>query len=466
MNLRRRLHLSLVSAAAFIAAGGAERSLFGADAKADAAKRRAEIERKSQEIKKKAEEHRQHVQEQQRAVRERLGVQDPAGGTAAGTPATTTTTTTTTSSPTSAEELRKKLNLPEPKSAVRAPGRSTTAFGMTKTSVAYAPKRGQEFAFLVEILAREAGMQKQWIGKPYFATIYSDVGPSFAEMFCIGSLTSRIRSSADRPWTTASTEDIEFPEKWLFGSFGVLGGETTSLFDEPTLPLQLSAIIPLEELIFPRMPLFSDNPADDKTTASKYYVRGGKPNSLGYSPITDLDGEIHRVCRVEDESSATPRIVNERSFSCPDKEISFSLRQVGIFDAKEGMILSVDIDYLLELEGKVPAKVKVRRLYGDDLAAARAEALQKLPLSKWPAYYRRVPADTAEFSPRFPRTAGEVRAGQRVSVSIAVNERNAKGSRDFLARALDGGAEDKVRVRLDGSGEELDVSPTRIRLPK
>jgi hypothetical protein len=187
MNLRRRLRLSLVAATALIVAGGAERSLFGADAKADAARRRAEIERKSQEIKKKAEENRNYVKEQQRAVRERLGVADPAGGTGAATGASATTTTTTTtatsSSPTSAEELRKKLNLPDRTSAVRGPGKSTTAFGMTKTTVAYAPKRGQEFAFLVEILAVEAGLQKQWIGKPWFTATYSsNIQPTFAEV--------------------------------------------------------------------------------------------------------------------------------------------------------------------------------------------------------------------------------------------------------------------------------------------
>jgi hypothetical protein len=461
MNLRRRFHLSLIAiAAALIVTSAAQRA--GADAALDAKRRRAEMERKSQEIKTKAEEHRKYVEEQQRAVRERLGL-DP-NGTAAGTSTTTTTTTTTSSSPPHADEIRKKLRLPEPRSVERAPG-SSTALGMKKNTVEYAPKRGQEVAFLVEMSAREEGMYKQWSGTPWFAGIYSDVGRSFAEMLCIGTLSCRIRSSADRPWTAASTEDIEFPQRWMFGSHGVLGAETTTMFDEPTLPLQLSAILPLEELVFPELPMFSDNPRDDSKRPSTFYMRGGQKSFLGYSPITDLNGEYKRVCRIENETSATPQIVNERSFHCPDKEVGLSLRQVGTIDAREGMILSVDMEYLLELEGEVPVKVKVRRLYGDDLATAKAKALKKLPPSKWPDYFRRVPADAGEFGIRMPRSATDIPAGQRVAVSIDINERNAHGARNYLARTIAGAPDKKVRVRLDGSDEELDVSPSAVRLP-
>jgi hypothetical protein len=318
----------------------------------------------------------------------------------------------------------------------------------------------------VEMSAREEGMYKQWSGTPFFAGIYSDIGRSFAEMFCIGTLSCRIRSSSDRPWTSASTEEIEFPQGWMFGSHGVLGAATTGMFDEPTLPLQLSAILPLEELIFPALPMFSDNPRDDTKKSATYYLRGGQKNILGFEPTTTLNGEFQRVCRIENETSATPRIVNERSFHCPSKEVGLSLRQVGTIDAREGMILSVDMEYLLELGDEVPVKVKVRRLYGDDLATAREKALQKLPPSKWPDYYRRIPADAGEFGIRMPRSATDIPVGQRVAVSIDITERNARGARNYLARMIAGAPDNKVRLRLDGSNEEMDVSPSDVRLPK
>jgi hypothetical protein len=150
----------------------------------------------------------------------------------------------------------------------------------------------------------------------------------------------------------------------------------------------------------------------------------------------------------------------------PDKEVGLSLRQVGTIDPREGMILSVDMEYLLELEGEVPVKVKVRRLYGDDLAAAKAKALQKLPPAKWPDYYRRIPADGAAFGMRMPRSATDIPVGQRVAVSIDITERNARGARNYLARTIAGAPDKKIRIRLDGSDEELDVSPSDVRLPK
>jgi hypothetical protein len=436
--------------------------IFGADPKVEAARRRAEIERKSREIKKQVEEHRKYVEEQQRAVRERLGLPDPAGA-APGGPSTTTTTTTSRSQ--STEDRRKKLKLPDPRSVERESAKSG-AFGMKKNTVEYAPKRGQEFAFLVEMSARDEGVQKQWIGTPYFAGIYGDVGRSFAEMFCIGTLTCRIRSSADRPWTAASTEDIELPQRWMFGSCGVLGAETTSLFDQPTLPLQLSAVLPLEELIFPSLPTFSDSPRNESKKPTTFYMRGGQKDILGNVPTTELKGEFQSVCRIENETSTTPRIVNERSFHCPSKEVGLSLRQVGTIDAREGMILTVDMEYLLELGDEVPVNVKVRRLYGDDLATAKANALKKLPFSKWPDYFRRIPADAGEFGLHLGRSASDIPVGQRVSVSIDINERSAHGSRDYLARTIARAPENKVRVRLDGSDEELDVSPSDVRLAK
>ncbi len=189
---------------------------------------------------------------------------------------------------------------------------------------------------------------------------------------------------------------------------------------------------------------------------------------LGYVPIsTTLDGESRRVCRIEQENSTTPQIVNERAFSCPAEGVELSFRQVGSIDAGDGMPLNVDLDYFLKLDGDARLTVKVRRLSGDDLTKAREEALKRLPRTAWPAYFRRIPEEGDRYGQRLPRSTGDIPAGQRqVSVSIEIVERDVHGSRDYLAKTIAGAPAGKVRVRLDGSNEELDVSPSHLRLPK
>jgi hypothetical protein len=65
---------------------------------------------------------------------------------------------------------------------------------------------------------------------------------------------------------------------------------------------------------------------------------------------------------------------------------------------------------------------------------------------------------------RFRTQEGTVHAVNGVSFDI--NERDAHGSRDYLARTIAGAPEGKVRVRLEGSNEELDVKPSSVQLPK
>jgi hypothetical protein len=51
-------------------------------------------------------------------------------------------------------------------------------------------------------------------------------------------------------------------------------------------------------------------------------------------------------------------------------------------------------------------------------------------------------------------------------VSIEINAKNAHGFRCYLARTIGTTQEGTVRVRLDGSNEELDVSHISLRLPR
>jgi hypothetical protein len=455
---RQRLISALAMALAALAVAGpaVERRLLGDDRATNTARTRAENERKSREIKQTVEAHRKDVEARQRAVRERLNLPDPTSGGSG----KALTKPNPPGLPDS-EARPKQLSLPDPRSLTKTPTPRPK-----RNPVEYSPKRGQEFAFLVEMSTHEEGMQKQWIGTPYFAGVFSDERGSFSEMFCIGSLACRIRSSPDRPWLPVDMEDIELPEQFMFGSHGVLNARTTSLFDQHTLPLQLSAILPLEELIFPALPMFLENSRNESKSATTFFLRSGQRKFFGDTLTTPLEGEIRRVSRVEHETSTTPQIINERAFHCPSKDIGLRFRQVGTIDACEAMIVSVDLDYTLELGEPVHLTASVRRLSGDNLAKARTAALKKRPVAAWPEYFRRIPANNDEFSLRIPRSADDIPAGQRISVSIEINARDAHGFRDYLAHAIGAAAAGKVRVRLAGSNEELDVHVTSVRLPK
>src|SRR5207247_6891006 len=136
---------------------------------------------------------------------------------------------------------------------------------------------------------------------------------------------------------------------------GVMNTQTTSLFDQPTLPLQMSSILPPEELIFPALPMFSDSPRNESKEPATFYLQGGQKTILGHMPTTTtLNGEFRRVSRIENESSSRPKIINERGFDCPSKAIGLSFRQEGTIDAREGMIMNSEIDYRLQLDGDVP----------------------------------------------------------------------------------------------------------------
>jgi hypothetical protein len=441
--------------AAVAAAGPIDgRSVHGGDRSADAARTRAEIERKSRDIKKK-------VADQQRDVRQRLNLPDPTGAAARAPSAKPNPSPHGAARQSGGDPLSSNLNRPDPRAVANKsrPGRQ-------KMPVEYSPRRGQEFAFLVEMSTHQGGVHQQWIGTPYFTAIFSDVGRSFAEMLCIGNLACRIRSSPDRPWVPAPLDDIELPQRFMFGPHGVLNTETTGLFDEHTLPVQLSAILPLEELIFPRLPIFSDGPKNESTTRTRFYLRGGQKDMFGIATTTDLDGEFRRKSSIEEENSTNPRIVNERTFHCDSPDVGLSFPQVGSMDAGEGMIVNVDLDYLLELGEDVRLTAKVRRLSGSDLEAARTVALKKLPPADWPAYFKRIPAESDRFGLRLPRSEDDIPLGQPISVSIQITERDARGSRDYLAQAISGAPQGKIRVRLEGSQEELNVSPSSVRLPK
>jgi hypothetical protein len=437
---------SSVALAIFTACLTATLVVHAGDPAADAARTRAEIERKGREIKKKVEDHRRDAEARQKEVRDRLNL--PAPGA------------------TEASASGAMPNLPAARSLAEQGAASTTDRkpwpGMTRSLIAYSPKRRQDYAFRVEMASADGPRRKQWVGTIYFAGIYSDLRSGSGEMFCIGRLDCSARSSAEAAWSAIPDEAISFPQHFRFCSMGVLNAETASLFQKHTLPLQLSAILPLEELIFPPIPMFSDGRHNETRGPDTFYLRQSEKNLLGMQTTTTLNGQSHRLCRVEQENSSAPKLVNERSFLCPSQNIGLSYKQVGTFDAKDGMVVNADLDYLLEMQDDVRLLARIRRLYGNDLAAARDAALQRLPVSEWPAYFKRIPAEPDQFEIGFVRSSSEVQNGECVSVAVDYSDRNSRGSRCYLARSLGAGQGDKLRVRLNGSNEDVEAHHTSV----
>jgi hypothetical protein len=421
---------------------------LAADPASDATRTRAEIERKGRELKKKVEDRRRDAEARQKEVRERLNL-GAAGATAAG------------AGPRDAAPSLPAANSYAEPGAPSKTGRKPWP-GMTRSLIGYSPRRGEDYAFKVEMASADGPRRKQWIGTLYFAGIYSDLRSEGGEMFCIGRLDCAARSSPDVAWSAIPDEAINFPQHFRFCSMGVLNAEVASFFQKHTLPLQLSAILPLEELIFPPIPMFSDGRHNETRGPDTFYLRQSDKNMLGVQTTTTLKGQSHRLCRVEQETSSTPRIVNQRSFLCPSENVGLSFEQVGTFDAKDGMIVNSDLDYLLEMQDEVRLLARIRRLYGNDLAAARDAALQKLPVAEWPAYFKRIPADPNDFEIGFVHSSSEVANGERVSVSIEYNDRNSRGSRRYLGRSIGPAGSDKLRVRLEGSDEEVEAHHTSV----
>jgi hypothetical protein len=434
---------------ALAAIPGATLVARAADPAADAARTRAEIDRKSREIKKKVEDQHRDVEARQKEIRARLK-----WGTSAGAASSAASTGTNASSlPTAGPSAEQGL----PSWADRKP-----LPGMTKHLIGYSPKRGQDYAFKVEMASADGPRRKQWVGTVYFAGIYSDLRSGAGEMFCIGRLDCSARSSPEAAWSTIADEAVNFPQHFRFSSLGVLNAETTTLFQKHTLPVQLSAILPLEELIFPPIPMFTDSPHNESNKPDTFYLRRSETNLVGLPTTTTLNGQSHRLCRVEQETSATPRIVNQRSFLCPSEDVGLSFEQVSTFDAKDGMVVNTNLNYLLEMQDDVRLLTRIRRLYRNDLANARSAALERLPMSEWPAYFKRIPAEPDQFEIGFVRSSTEVQNGECVSVSLDYSDRNSRGSRSYLARSLGAADGDKLRVRLDGSNEEVEARHTSV----
>src|SRR5207253_2710060 len=96
-----------------------------------------------------------------------------------------------------------RLQLPSSSAAAKTP-----SLDLKKNSPGYAPKRGQDYAFQVEMSTTQGSVVQQWVGTLYFAGVYSELHSAFGEMLCIGRLSCRTRTSPDGRWSLVSFEDI------------------------------------------------------------------------------------------------------------------------------------------------------------------------------------------------------------------------------------------------------------------
>lgn len=395
-----------------------------ADPKFDPAKTRAELERRAKEL-------RERADKATRDARSRLKLPESSGA---------------------------RPNLPTP-AATRSPaGAQSTRSRIEPSPLAYRPVRGRDYAFRVEMATGSGDDRMKWTGDVYLKGIFTD---SPGEMYCIGRLAAYRWIEPRQEWHRLATEDIVFPEHVRFAASGVLGTETTGLFDNHTLPMQMSAILPVEQLLFPDLPVHADSPTDLRGDAT-FYIRSEPSGPFALFPdLTELKGETRRVVRVDDERSSRPKVVNSYGFFCAEREMGMKYQQSAAFDVSGGMVAGSTLEFTLQWERDFRMHVDVQPLAGDGLAAAKQAALERVPYSRWPTYLRRTPADHQDYEIGFPRSASELRPDQPLAVSVA-NDRHASDTRLYAAtvdRILDNR---RIRARLDGSDELVEVALTSL----
>jgi hypothetical protein len=397
-----------------------EPRLDRAKIRADLEKSRADAERRSREI-------RERVEKAQRETRARLNL--PAEGTDPARPST-------------------------PSGASPAPTRSSPS-RFQPCPLAYRPVRGRDYAFRVEMTATPD--PTEWKGDVYLKGIFADSGGGPAEMYCIGRLEARRWVEAKQEWYPSPAEDVVFPELIRFNPNAVLNTETTGMFDDHTLPMQMSAILPVERLIFPDLPRFAGDP-DDSRSDTTFYIRTESSSPILLGPqLTELKGERRRLVRVDNETSSSPRAVNLEGFFCADKGMGMKFQQSAAFDVAGGMVAGSTLDFTLQWEREFRMRVVVSRLAGAELAAAKQAALERMPVARWPTCVLRTPAAHDDYEIGLVHSASEFRPGDPVSVAVSIDDRNVHGSRDYAATVA-GIVDDRhIRARLEGSGELVDV---------
>ncbi len=343
---------------------------------------------------------------------------------------------------------------------------------LVPSTLRYSPKRGAEYAYRVEMNTQQTDGRKQWIGHVYCRGIYSSDDGSPAEIVVIGKLFCFLHDRADSNGADgkahrAADEDVEFPRHMRIGPYGVYDAHAGRAFPfrGVELPMLMSTILPIEELIFPDVPVFYKSGGEESRGRQTCTIVGSDlRTSRGFKRVT---ADVYRFKKTENEGSRLPKVTRIVSLTCPDDPVGMGFRQVGLFDVREGMPTDSNMDYELRWNDEKQMKVTVRRQRGAQLAAIRTAVLQKYPIAQWPAEMKRVPVRPEQRELGFPDGGARgLKRGQRLAVTISISTGSIQSSRTYLARVLRAVSEDDVLVRLDGSNEEREFDYRSVHLLK
>ena len=334
----------------------------------------------------------------------------------------------------------------QPTSTSPAPSPTSTRKRLESSGFRYKFQRGQEFAMQVEISLGKS----RWVGTPYFRVIFDESTGGPPDLLAIGNLHA-YRDFGDGQWRHIRKDDIEMPELFRFIQVGVVNTGTADGFGGHILPLQMSAVIPFKEIFFPDLPWFTDGMNESSTGKQTMYATGVPSFTADTVRSTACQGDVITY-----------------KYGCYSKDVNIGLKyvQTSQFNKSEGMVRASTIDYTLRWDAERSAKITTRRLYGSQLAAARDAALTARPQEQWPKEMLRVPCESDGYEITGAKSVSEMHTGQRVCFGEYTTGKNAKFVRNYQATVIGVVSDGKVRIKLDGSHEEIDVKPDRIHVPK
>jgi len=352
--------------------------------------------------------------------------------------------------PTSSSAANKPGGTPSGRSAVEraAASGASGAERLVSSRLRYRWRRGDQFAWHVELRTPPGDGESVWVGDIYCVVIYgSDQGPG--EVMLIGRLACGERTASG--WSARPQQDITFAEPLRIGPYGVYDAEVASFVNpERRLPLQMNTILPTEDLLFPGLPVFQSPTGDES--------RGRQTCFLSGSGQIDSDtADVYRLTKSEREDSPQPTIINQESLTFADRKIGIAYQRTGTFDVADGMPVDIDLDYLERFGGEFRIRMTMRRQRGSELARIKEQALALHPVAAWPASVKRVPVAKEAYSLAFPKKTADLRLNQSIAASLPISTGSIQASRVYRGTVAQILTDEKALIRFDGSGEERPV---------
>ena len=324
---------------------------------------------------------------------------------------------------------------------------SAVTDSVTENRPKYALRRGQEFAFDVQLGSKSAG-DARWSGRPYVRVLYPHQNQMPALVMVIGKLECSEPTTSG--WVRNSNGDIRFPDFLWVTQQGPLTTTLATPQSPHRLPRQMSAIFPYEELLFPRLP--HNNELDHRSGSATCYL--------------STSGELTGATRTSIDltrNAAGSRVVCSSGFYCVAKETGLKFEQSTNFDPKDTLPIDSTVNYTLRSKGDWTLTSTIRRLRGDEVAVARQVSSEAFPKKGLPKFLGRVPVELDQIPETFPQPGSALRMGERVLCAdtfLVENHRIVYWFYGRLVRHLD---ERRALVRLDGSEEFLEANYSSIK---